>query len=238
MKKIITTTTATKRILCIAAMIIVLLPTHAQNRRTVSILGDSYSTFRDYVVPDTNAVWYPSEKRNAKGEGNDVQLVRQTWWQLFLRQTGLRLCQNNSFSGATICKTGYRGEDYSNRSYVNRLRYLGSPDIIIVFGGTNDTWAKSPLGEFKYDNWTHQELYQFRPAMAYMLSELLDRYPNTDIYIVINDILSKDVTEAMTTICQHYGVKYILLHDIDKQWGHPSQRGMKQIADQLAEIIK
>lgn len=227
-----------KRIISLAILVACFMAAPAQSRRSVSILGDSYSTFRDFVLPDSNAVWYPNEKRNAKGEGNDVQKVRQTWWQLFLRQGGFRLCVNNSFSGATICKTGYKGEDYSNRSYVNRLRYLGSPDIIIVFGGTNDTWAKSPIGDFKYSGWTDKDLYEFRPAMAYMLAQLLDRYPNTELYIVINDILSKEVTASMKTICEHYGVNYILLHDIDKQWGHPSRLGMSQIAQQLGQVIK
>lgn len=225
-----------KHLLAIVCCLMAAVGTSAQ-QRTVSILGDSYSTFRDYVVPDSNEVWYPNRPLDGN-DGNDVQQVRQTWWQLFLRQGAFRLCQNNSFSGATICKTGYRGEDYSNRSFVNRLRYLGSPDIIIVFGGTNDTWAKVPLGDYKYEGWTDSDLYQFRPAMCYMLASLLDRYPNTQVYVVVNDILSKDVTETMVTACKHYGVPYILLKDISKQWGHPSQQGMAQIAEQLGAVIK
>ena len=31
-----------------------------QGLKSVSILGDSYSTFEGYVQPDTNFVWYPS----------------------------------------------------------------------------------------------------------------------------------------------------------------------------------
>ena len=42
----------------------------------------------------------------------------------------------------------------------------------------------------------------------------------------------------MQVISDHYGVRWILLHDIDKQWGHPSQKGMRQIAEQLSEVIK
>ena len=214
--------------------VLMLAMTAGAQKRAVSILGDSYSTFKDFVVPDTNFVWYPRDSV----KHNDVTDVRQTWWHQFVRQGNFRLCQNNSFSGATICNTGYKGEDYSDRSYVTRARYLGSPEVIIVFGGTNDTWAKSPVGEYKYGDWTPQDLYSFRPAMACLLSSLQDRYPGAEVYVVINDILSKEITASMQVISDHYGVRWILLHDIDKQWGHPSQKGMTQIAEQLSEVIK
>ena len=214
--------------------VLMLAMTAGAQKRAVSILGDSYSTFKDFVVPDTNFVWYPRDSV----KHNDVTDVRQTWWHQFVRQGNFRLCQNNSFSGATICNTGYKGEDYSDRSYVTRARYLGSPEVIIVFGGTNDTWAKSPVGEYKYGDWTPQDLYSFRPAMACLLSSLQDRYPGAEVYVVINDILSKEITASMQVISDYYGVRWILLHDIDKQWGHPSQKGMTQIAEQLSEIIK
>ena len=206
----------------------------AQSKLGISILGDSYSTFKGYVVPDSNYVWYPQENP----ANNDVQDVRQLWWQQLIRNhQGYRLCQNNSFSGATICHTGYDGADYSDRSYCTRLWNLGSPDVILVFGGTNDTWAKSPIGDFQYGNWQKNDLYKFRPAMAYVLENLQNRYPGVRIYVIINDILSDEVTASMKTICQHYHVSYIQLHDIAKQWGHPSQKGMQQIAEQVAAAL-
>lgn len=222
-----------KKTLLLTALALLALAVQAQ-KRSVSILGDSYSTFRDFVVPDSNLVWYPTDSV----KHNDVVNVRQTWWYQFINQGNFRLEQNNSYSGATICNTGYRGEDYSDRSYVTRHRFLGSPDIIIVFGGTNDSWAKAPVGEYKYADWTAQDLYRFRPAMACLLSSLQDHYPGTELYVIINSELSEAVTESMRTIADHYGVRWIQLHDIDKQWGHPSQAGMTQIANQLAEVIK
>lgn len=42
----------------------------------------------------------------------------------------------------------------------------------------------------------------------------------------------------MKTICDHYQVPYIQLHDIDKQWGHPSQKGMRQIAEQVGVALR
>lgn len=222
-----------RKVALFTVAVIACIAVQAQSKRGISILGDSYSTFKGYVLPDTNYVWYPQEK----AENNDVQDVRQLWWHQMIREHGYRLCQNNSFSGATICHTGYKGDDYSDRSFCTRLRYLGSPDVILVFGGTNDSWAKSPIGDFQYGNWQKSDLYHFRPAMAYLLANLQNYYPGTEVYVIINTELSEEVTSSMKTICDHYNVKYIQLVDIEKQWGHPSQKGMKAIADQVAAAL-
>lgn len=222
-----------RKVALFTVVVIACIAVQAQSKRGISILGDSYSTFKGYVLPDTNYVWYPQEK----AENNDVQDVRQLWWHQMIREHGYRLCQNNSFSGATICHTGYKGDDYSDRSFCTRLRYLGSPDVILVFGGTNDSWAKSPIGDFQYGNWQKSDLYNFRPAMAYLLANLQNYYPGTEVYVIINTELSEEVTSSMKTICDHYNVKYIQLVDIEKQWGHPSQKGMKVIADQVAAAL-
>ena len=80
----------------------------AQQGKSLSILGDSYSTFEDYLQPDSNFVWY----FKGKHEKTDVTRVEQTWWSILLKKTGMKLCRNNSFSGSTISSTGYRKEDY------------------------------------------------------------------------------------------------------------------------------
>lgn len=222
---------------CLVAIALAIFPlcnAAGQVHKSMSILGDSYSTFTDYMMPDTNLVWYGPEHY----KHTDVRKITETWWHQLACTNGLRLCVNNSFSGATICNTGYRKEDYSDRSFCTRLKKLGCPDIIVVFGGTNDTWAKSPIGEYKYENWQTADLFAFRPAMAYMLAHLQERYPNVELYVVINDILSNEVTSSMKEICSHYGVRYIMLKDIDKKNGHPTVKGMQQIAKQLKDIIK
>ena len=221
-----------KRVVIFLFGIIACMGMQAQSKRSISILGDSYSTFKGYVVPDTNAVWYPQ-----KPENNDVQDIRQLWWHQLIREHGYRLCQNNSFSGATICNTGYDREDYSDRSFCTRLWYLGDPAIILMFGGTNDSWAHSPIGDYQYGDWEKSDLYKFRPAIAYLLANLQNRYPGTEIYVIINTELGDDVTSSMKTVCDHYNVKYIELKDIEKQWGHSSQKGMKAIVDQVAAAL-
>ena len=45
-----------RRFFPILALIVVFTQAMAQK---VSVLGDSYSTFKGYVTPDTNELWYP-----------------------------------------------------------------------------------------------------------------------------------------------------------------------------------
>lgn len=198
----------------------------------ISILGDSYSTFRGYVEPDTNVCWYPDDR-----EQNDVRTVEDTWWYRLVHEHGYRLERNNSFSGATVCNTGYRKEDYSDRSFIARMDNLGNPDIILVFGGTNDSWAGVPIGEFRYGNRTEQDLYDFRPAFCYLLDYLIEHYPDADVYHITNTGLSEEITASIDEICRHFKVTNIVLHDIDKQREHPSVQGMKSISEQVWEYL-
>ena len=126
-------------------------------------------------------------------------------------------------------------------TYVQRLLKellgLGTPDIILVFGGTNDSWAGAPIGAYQYDGWTKADLYSFRPAFCYLLASLKQLYPAARIYNITNSELSEEVTDSMDEICRHYGIENIRLHDIDKQWGHPSVQGMQSIDAQVWESV-
>lgn len=210
------------------------LAVSAQAKPSVSILGDSYSTFEGWLTPDTNLVWYtvPADARRT-----DVKSVSDTWWHQVMERKGWRLEVNNSYSGSTVCNTGYRGEDYTHESFVTRMAALGAPDVILVFGATNDSWAGVPLGEFKYEGITRADLFSFRPAMAYMLAGLKERYPTAGIYFICNDGLKEDITQSVGEVCRHYGVPVIQLSGIDKKSGHPSVKGMKQIADQVCAAL-
>ncbi len=211
----------------------------AQSAKSVSILGDSYSTFQGYLQPDSNAVWYWD---SPDAQNTDVHSVRETWWHQFIKKNGYRLCMNNSFSGSTICNSGYkRGNpdfaDYTDRSFVTRMTHLGCPDMIFIFGGTNDAWAGSPIGEYKYDGWTKEDLFSFRPALAKMLSFMIDRYLNVEIYFILNDGLQAEINESVKTICAHYQIPCIELNGIDKINGHPSVKGMNQICEQVEAFL-
>lgn len=204
-------------------------------KKSVSILGDSYSTYEGYMTPSTNELWYYGK---ATPQTTDVSNVRQTWWYQLIKQKNWRLCVNNSYSGATISYTGYAGNDYSARSFNTRADNLGSPDVILIFGATNDSWAGTPVGDYKYENITYGDLYTFRPAMARLLDYVTTRYVGSEVYFLINDGLRPDITESIKTVCRHYDVPFVELHDIHKISGHPSVQGMTQIAQQVAAAVK
>ena len=202
---------------------------------SVSILGDSYSTFEGYITPENNLSWYFLDHGN---KGNDVVAVEQTWWHQLLKKNGWKLCVNNSYSGSTISSTGYNKEDYTDRSFVTRANNLGNPDIILIFGATNDSWAASPIGDYKYSGWTKDDLKAFRPSLAKLLDFMQKRYLGVKLYFILNSELSDAITASVFTICNRYEVPVIVLHDIEKQAGHPSIVGMKSIADQVDAYVK
>lgn len=210
-------------------MLITVAATVSAQTKKVSILGDSYSTYKGYI-PEHYAPFYPDAN-------NDVKVVSQMWWSLYIDAKGYQLEKNDSWGGTTICGTGYGRMDSSRSAFTSRVDSLGTPDIIFVFGGTNDAWAGSPVGEYQYSDWTKEDCKNFRPALACLLDTLMKRYPDAEIYSILNSELREEINESFRVVCRHYDIQLIELHDIEKQNGHPSIKGMKSICDQLLEAI-
>lgn len=208
-----------------------ILPAAAEEK--ISVLGDSYSTFEGFI-PEGNAIWYLNPPKNR----NDVTKVEETWWHQAIALLGGKLEKNESWSGATVCNTGYGKKDSSVSSFITRADRLGAPDIILVCGATNDSWAQSPIGEYKYSDWTAEDLKNFRPAMAKLLHDLQKLYPQAAVFFILNDCLKPEINDSVHAVCEHYAVPCIDLKNIDKQKGHPSIAGMKAFAEQVAEFVK
>ncbi|MCF0172705.1 MAG: hypothetical protein HUJ91_03105 [Bacteroidales bacterium] len=225
MKKLLTLT---------LAVLLIAVSADAKTKRPlkVSVLGDSYSTFEG-VIPQGYAPFYPNEECG-------VTDPSQTWWGLFVASGNYVLEANDSWGGTTICNTGYRGNDVRTTSFRARSGLLGNPDIIFVFGGTNDSWAGAPIGEYNYDRKgvTEDDCLCFRPALAQLIYQLRKQYRKADIYYILNSELSEGVTESTKTICGRMGAKLVELHDIEKHSGHPTFAGMQAICDQLKEVVK
>ena len=215
-------------------LFIATLGLNAQVRPTVAVLGDSYSTFEGFI-PKGHPEWY---RTNVNKAATDVDKVEQTWWWQVVKNGGYKLGVNDSYSGSTVCFTGYDDADFSDRSFVTRATNLGNPDIILVCGGTNDSWCGAKVGEYQYDGWKRADMYYFRPALAKLYTVLREHYPNVEVYFILNDCLRDDINESVDVISKHYGVPVIKLSGIDKQSGHPNVKGMKTFADQVLSALK
>lgn len=90
----------------------------------------------------------------------------------------------------------------------------------------------------KYEGYSKQDLYTFRPAVSYLARYLVRRYPNTDVYFILNTELKPEIGEATQEACNHWGAKMITLKDISKKAGHPDAAGMREIARQVSECVK
>ena len=188
-----------------------------------SILGDSFSTFVGFTDPVENNQYYPTMSE-------DVLLVRSTWWHQFAAETGITLQKNNSYSGSRISKSAGDGQ-----SFADRVDNLGKPDLVIVEGATND--SADNVGEYKYTDWTEDDLACFRPALAYTLNYLREHNPGAAIVFMLNNGLNKTIIESVETVCEYYAVPVLYLESIDKSSGHPTVEGMRQIKEQLISFL-
>ena len=195
-----------------------------------SILGDSYSTFQGYVTPGSNDVW-------PYYENIGVTEVGQMWWYQVSQATGWILDCNNSFSGSLISNMNY-GNYFGPHSFLRRMDDLGDPDVILVFGGTNDIWDGVPMGEYLYGNWTEEGLCTFRPALACLFDGLRSHYPKAKIWFMADCVLGDEFLESVHTIATHYEVPCIELRDITKDWDHPNVAGMTDIATQVLAAVQ
>ena len=207
----------------------------------VVIFGDSYSTFAGYI-PDGYSVYY-SESRTV---GPDVRRVTETWWYRLMEETDSKLIHNNSWSGSPVCSTGYNNSDCSSSSsFIYRLDKLGAEgfwadkkvDTIFVFGGTNDSWANSPVGELMYSDWEKKDLYSVLPAFSYFLKRLREVFPESRIVCLINTELKEEITNGFVAASEHYDCEYVKFDRIDKISGHPTIKGMNDIKEQIMDKL-
>lgn len=207
----------------------------------VVIFGDSYSTFKGYV-PDGYAIYYSEEA----SPDTDVTKVSETWWYQVAQEANWNLVLNNSWSGSTICYTGYDHVDCSEgNSFIYRWKQLiaggffvqNKIDKVFVFGGTNDSWAEAPLGEVQFQDWKHEDLYCVLPAVCYFLHLIKETLPQADVYCLINTELKPEITACMQDACQKYGITPVTFDSIDKKSGHPTIEGMKNIKDSVLKVV-
>ena len=211
---------------------------------TFSIIGDSYSSFKGYMANANAATWYPASDHNMN-DTNDVENVEQTWWYKFANNYNSRLLENNSWSGSTIAYDGYSEglEDGKETSFIQRMSLLTMPQLILIYGGTNDSWVAGDtkrddfLGEYKYSDFSESDFIYFRPALAYLLDTLKHKHIGAKIIFMLNASLN-NIKESVHEICAHYEIGVCEITDIALAHSHPTSEGMTTIAEQIIEFLE
>lgn len=201
---------------------------------TFGILGDSYATFRGHVT-EGRPCYYPNPEKVT-----DVLQVEDTWWHQLMRQNDMEMLINDSYSGATVCTT-VRDKQPLSSAFTERVKYSFSgevqPDYIFVLGGTNDSWLERPIGQVMFCDRSEEDLKQMLPAYCEVLEYMIAHNPQATVVAVLNTDLHPDIHAGILRAAEHYGVIPVALREIDKQNGHPSALGMRQIAEQIRQTL-
>lgn len=183
--------------------------------KSISILGDSISTFKNYI-PSGNANYYT-------GSNCGVSSVNDTWWMKLINAFGMTLNLNQSWSGSRVTTTN--GE--TSAGCMTRCQTLGtSPDVIIVYMGINDFNNEVALGTYDGNGDFPTVTTTFREAYAIMLDKILTAYPQSEVWCATlppcekngsvgapekngNGILLDDFNKAIRNLAQVFGAKIL-----------------------------
>lgn len=191
--------------------------------KRVSILGDSISTFNKVGFKiDGYSIWYPTAPED---RGHDVISVEDTWWKQVINNLGAIIDVNASYSGSTA----------SNFSvgFSPRVSLLGNPDVIFIALGTNDSAREVEIGEINFSA-SEYDLSKFAPAYIKGIQDTISTYPKAEIICVAFD-MGLNYRNAIQTIAQHYGLKYIYVGDITDV--HPNKSEMKAAAMKVTDTL-
>ena len=208
--------------------------------KTISILGDSISTFENYsngTAADTtnstirsNYVYYWNSTASSYGVSLD-----DTWWRQTASVLGMNVLVNNSYSGSRVHLTEFG----ATGAYVDRSQQLhdntGSnsgqtPDIIVIFMGTNDMKNADDPGDISKVDYAKLKTVSSSytatsvlEAYALMVYRAQKKYPKAEIYcstllpyedISVNHVRTmKEFNSGVKEIAKNLGVYVIDLYN-------------------------
>jgi hypothetical protein len=208
-----------------------------KENRNIFIMGDSYSTYTGYIPEGYNSYYGDNRKDNPIVNGVD-----KTWWRILANENNLNIVLNDSYSGSTVCNTVREGFKLDT-SFINRIdKYIADGffaendiDTMFIFGGTNDSWIDAPIGNVKYSDRTDEDLKCVLPAFCHLIERAKTVVKN--IVVIINSDLKPSITAGFAEACKNYDVACLHLENIDKENGHPTVTGMKQISEQVEKCL-
>ena len=174
--------------------------------KTFSIIGDSISTYQGYL-PDGFGTFYPR---------GDVDDPSYTWWGILESITGMKLLKNASWTASRVMgdsqdSTGKVG--CSDKRIAEVADGSVTPDIILIFMGTNDFGYNSPIGSYSYGAARPSEGIQetFADAYSLLLYKLNEAYPLARVYCCtpllrvrtqgVHEHIFNDLNESIASYC-------------------------------------
>lgn len=140
----------------------------------VTVIGDSISTYSGYITSG-----YANYYSSSSG-----LTVQETWWMRLVNNLSMELFSNMSSSGSRVTTTL---DTASQPSGVTRSKIVQnddgeSPDIVIIYLGTNDWNANVPVGTYDGKGTLPTNGATFREAYAMMIYNIMAGSPKAKIY--------------------------------------------------------
>ena len=238
--------------------------------KRLSILGDSISTFGVPNQSNATGTWTWAGNRCRYPQNNLFTDVKYQYWYLLLERLGMTLGINESWAGSRVSNTQATddGDLGPNRcmSSLTRIGHLGengTPDIILVYAGTNDAGAAVSVGTFNTENpinYTEEQIAAlpvdtFADAYRTMLIRLQYYYRTSRIVCCFPTFTTSYYTiaeldkygEVIRTACDFFGVEYVDLRTAGitvfnrasylPDGIHPNAAGMELIYEHLVRNI-
>ena len=217
-------------------------PLAALNGKSISILGDSISTFQGWsnntsynTTIGSNAVYY-------NGSRDGFASVSETWWMQTITETGLELVVNNSWSGDRVVE---RGISRAKQLHDNEGQ---EPDIIAVYLGINDFRTNITVDTFrvKYDEMISGLLQTYDAADVYLFTLLYTTNVNSGVVpadvVYFNEIIAETAERYGCSLVDLYNDTGITPENLASYMGdqvlHPNYAGMDLITDCFLATLK
>lgn len=227
--------------------------------KTVSILGDSISTFAGYI-PEADGINLAHRPRYP--QNNLLTDVNDTWWMKLINTLEAKLGVNDSWAGSTVSNfRDHNEKDFgpdaamASLTRIKNLAANGIPDLIIFFGGTNDAGKMIEKGSF--DSSRELDLSgikwnSFADAYSQTILRLRHFYPNAQIIAISPSISGgyydnsrlSEFADLALEICLHYNIKCAdvrrsgLTIDMLPDTLHPNADGMECIYRSVLNKLK
>ena len=219
-----------------------------------SILGDSISTLYRHSTP-ADAEFYTYSNCLETG----VFIPADTWWGQVIDRLEGKLLVNNSFSGSTVCfHPEYEIPSYacSEERTSGLDKHDQTPDVIMVFMGTNDWGRGTPI-----TSQIQNDLSCFSYAYQSMLDRLKNRYPSAEIWCLtlpVSDpakhadgnfpycyggIHIREYCQSIMDCASKAGARVIDLYNHAEPYDtvdgfHPTAQGMQTLAAAILEQLR